>query len=67
MPSILALNARGKLVVGHPAKGQMLTNPRLTVYGAKRLMGRAYESPIVREIKDRFHYEIAPARTARRR
>jgi len=60
VPSILALNARGKLVVGHPAKGQMLTNPRLTVYGAKRLMGRAYESPIVRQIKDRFAYEIAP-------
>ncbi|HEX8701147.1 MAG TPA: Hsp70 family protein, partial [Myxococcaceae bacterium] len=54
------LNTRGKLVVGHPAKGQMLTNPRQTVYGAKRLVGRAYDSPIVQHIKDRFHYEIAP-------
>ncbi|MGZ3457188.1 MAG: TIGR02266 family protein [Archangium sp.] len=60
VPSIIALNARGKLVVGHPAKGQMLTNPRQTVYGAKRLVGRPYESPLVREIKDRFAYEIAP-------
>ncbi|MDY7231127.1 TIGR02266 family protein [Hyalangium rubrum] len=60
VPSILALNARGKLVVGHPAKGQMLTNPRQTVYGAKRLVGRAYDSPVVQHIKDRFHYEIAP-------
>jgi molecular chaperone DnaK len=60
VPSILALNTRGKLVVGHPAKGQMLTNPRQTVYGAKRLVGRAYDSPIVQHIKDRFHYEIAP-------
>ncbi len=60
VPSILALNTRGKLVVGHPAKGQMLTNPRQTVYGAKRLVGRPYESPLVREIKDRFAYEIAP-------
>ncbi|WP_375764832.1 TIGR02266 family protein [Archangium gephyra] len=60
VPSILALNARGKLVVGHPAKGQMLTNPRQTVYGAKRLVGRPYESPIVQQIKDRFAYEIAP-------
>ncbi len=60
VPSIIALNARGKLVVGHPAKGQMLTNPRQTVYGAKRLVGRAYDSPIVQQIKDRFHYEIAP-------
>ncbi len=60
VPSILALNARGKLVVGHPAKGQMLTNPRQTVYGAKRLVGRAYDSPIVQQIRDRFAYEIAP-------
>jgi molecular chaperone DnaK len=60
VPSILALNSRGKLVVGHPAKGQMLTNPRQTVYGAKRLVGRPYESPIVSQIKDRFAYEIAP-------
>ena len=60
VPSILALNTRGKMVIGHPAKGQMLTNPRQTVYGAKRLVGRAYESPIVQHIKDRFHYEVAP-------
>jgi molecular chaperone DnaK len=60
VPSIIALNARGRLVVGHPAKGQMLTNPRLTVYGSKRLVGRAYDSPIVQDVKERFHYEIAP-------
>ena len=60
VPSIIALNARGKLVIGHPARGQMLTNPRQTVYGAKRLVGRAYDSPVVQQIKDRFSYEIAP-------
>jgi molecular chaperone DnaK len=58
VPSIIAVNTRGKLVVGHPAKGQMLTNPRQTVYGAKRLVGRAYDSAIVENIKDKFHYEI---------
>ena len=58
VPSIVALNARGKLVVGHPAKGQMLTNPRQTVYGSKRLVGRAYDSEIVQEFKSYFHYEI---------
>ncbi|MFL5318978.1 MAG: TIGR02266 family protein [Myxococcaceae bacterium] len=60
VPSIIALNARGKMVVGHPAKGQMLTNPRQTVYGAKRLVGRAYDSPVVQQFKERFHYEVAP-------
>ncbi|WP_434348909.1 TIGR02266 family protein [Myxococcus virescens] len=59
VPSIIAVNTRGKLVVGHPAKGQMLTNPRQTVYGAKRLMGRPFASPVVEQLKDRFHYEIA--------
>jgi molecular chaperone DnaK len=63
VPSILALNTRGKLVVGHPAKGQMLTNPRQTVYGAKRLVGRAFDSPIVQQIRDRFAYEIAPGQS----
>ena len=51
VPSILALNTRGKLVVGHPAKSQMLTNPRQTVYGAKRLVGRSFDSPVVQQIK----------------
>jgi molecular chaperone DnaK len=59
VPSIIALNARGKLVIGHPAKGQMTTNPRLTVYGAKRFVGRRFDSPVVQEIKERFHYEVA--------
>ncbi len=58
VPSIIAVNTRGRLVVGHPAKGQMLTNPRQTVYGAKRLVGRPFASPVVEQLKDRFHYEI---------
>ncbi len=58
LPSIIALNARGKLLIGHPAKGQLITNPKQTVYGAKRLVGRAYDSEIVQQIKQRFSYEI---------
>lgn len=58
VPSILALNSRGKLVIGHPAKGQMLTNPRSTVYGAKRMVGRSFDSPVVQKIKDKFAYEV---------
>jgi molecular chaperone DnaK len=58
VPSIVALNARHKLVVGHGAKAQLLTNPKNTVWGAKRLVGRAFDSPIVQEIKSKFAYEI---------
>ena len=66
VPSILALNARNS-VVGHPAKGQILTNPRQTVYGSKRLVGRSFESPSCAPSSDRFAYEIAPGPRARRR
>jgi molecular chaperone DnaK len=58
VPSIVALNARHKIVVGHLAKAQLLTNPKATVYGAKRLIGRPFESDVVQEIRSKFAYEI---------
>jgi molecular chaperone DnaK len=58
IPSVVAISDRGKLMVGHPAKGQLLINPRSTVYGAKRLIGRQFNSPVVSEMVGRFSYEI---------
>ena len=58
VPSIVALNSRNRIVVGHLARAQLLTNPRHTVWGAKRLVGRAYDSSVVQEIKSKFAYEI---------
>ncbi len=60
VPSIVALNARSNIVVGHLARAQLLTNPRATVYGAKRLIGRPFESQVVQEIRSKFAYEIVP-------
>ncbi len=58
LPSIVAYDAQGRLLVGQPAKAQMVVNPRNTVYGAKRLVGRPFASPTVQACRDRFHYEI---------
>jgi molecular chaperone DnaK len=58
LPSIVAYDAQGRLLVGHAAKAQMVVNPRNTVYGSKRLVGRPYASPTVQACRDRFHYEI---------
>ena len=58
IPSIVAIDEKGKIIVGHPAKGQLLINPQNTVYGAKRLVGRRFESPMVRDLSDRFPYQI---------
>jgi molecular chaperone DnaK len=59
IPSIVALRD-GKLLVGHPAKRQMITNPMNTVYGAKRLVGRPFTSPVVQEMRGKFPYTIEP-------
>jgi molecular chaperone DnaK len=58
IPSVVALSDKGKLLVGHPARGQMLINPRNTVYGGKRLVGRQFKSPVVSDLLGRFAYEI---------
>ncbi|BDG07818.1 TIGR02266 family protein [Anaeromyxobacter paludicola] len=58
IPSIAAYDEHGRLLVGHAAKGQMLVNPRNTVYGSKRLVGRRFASPTVQACRDRFSYEI---------
>src|SRR5207248_916916 len=59
IPSVVALNERGNIIVGHQAKGQLLINPKSTVYGFKRLVGRQFRSPVVTDLLSRFSYEIA--------
>jgi molecular chaperone DnaK len=58
VPSIVALNARHRLVVGHLARAQLLSNPKDTVYGAKRLLGRPYSSKAVQQIRAAFAYDV---------
>src|SRR5436853_762268 len=58
LPSVVAMSEKGDLLVGNVAKDQMVVNPRNTIYGAKRLIGRQYNSKIVQDIKHYFSYEI---------
>jgi molecular chaperone DnaK len=48
-PSIVGFLANGEKVVGQAAKRQAVTNPEKTVFEAKRLMGRKYDSKEVEE------------------
>jgi molecular chaperone DnaK len=58
IPSIVAYDAQGRLLVGNPAKSQMVINPKNTIYGSKRLVGRPFASPTVQACRDRFQYDI---------
>jgi len=60
LPSVVSLTPKGDIVIGGVAKDQMVTNPRNTVYGAKRLIGRKYDSKVVQQLKSYFTYDIVP-------
>ncbi len=65
LPSVVSLTNAKKLLVSHRAKGQMVLNPHDTIYGAKRLVGRLYDSATVRQVRERFHYNIVPDASGR--
>ncbi len=41
-PSVVAFTDKSETIVGEPARRQAVTNPRRTVYSAKRFMGRRH-------------------------
>jgi molecular chaperone DnaK len=60
LPSVVALSSRGEILLGSAAKDQALVNPRNTITGAKRLIGRQYASRVVQELRSHLSYEIVP-------
>jgi len=57
-PSMVAFEEGGRRLVGHLAKRQMVTNPKNTVYGTKRLIGRKFDSPEVKKAVASYPYQI---------
>ncbi len=57
-PSMVAMTEAGKRLVGHLAKRQAITNAENTVYSAKRLIGRKWNSPQVKQVASSASYSI---------
>jgi molecular chaperone DnaK len=57
-PSVVAVTEAGKRLVGHIAKRQAITNAENTVYAAKRLIGRKWSSPQVKNAIMTSSYSI---------
>ena len=60
IPSIFAIDEKGNELIGHEAKRQWQLNPRNTVYAAKRLVGRSYNSDVVAAMQKQVAYEMKP-------
>ncbi len=57
-PSIVAIAENGRRLIGHIAKRQAITNPEGTVYAAKRLIGRKWNSPAVAAALETCTYKL---------
>jgi molecular chaperone DnaK len=57
-PSVVAFDAKGEPVVGAPAKRQAVTNPRATLFGIKRLIGRRFNAPEVVKLRETMPFEV---------
>ena len=58
IPSVVTFNNQGESVVGVPAERRMVLEPKETVYGSKRLIGRTFLSGVKKRFQPHFQYEL---------
>ena len=61
-PSIVGFTESGERLVGQIAKRQAITNPENTIFAAKRLIGRKFESDQVKHAIPNLPYKIVAAK-----
>ncbi|MDO4759172.1 MAG: molecular chaperone DnaK [Candidatus Saccharibacteria bacterium] len=57
-PSVVAMTKKGDRLVGKVAQRQRVTNPKNTIYGIKRLVGRKFDDKEVQRDLDIMPYKI---------
>ncbi len=62
IPSIFAIDDKGNELIGYEAKRQWQLNPKNTVYGSKRLVGRTYKSDVVETMRKVVAYAMRPGK-----
>jgi molecular chaperone DnaK len=62
-PSVVAVDDKGEILVGAPAKNQAITNPEGTIYSVKRLIGRSWNDPEVQRDKELLPFEMRESKS----
>eukprot|EP00596_Hydrurales_sp_CCMP1899_P008492 CAMPEP_0119041598 /NCGR_PEP_ID=MMETSP1177-20130426/12585_1 /TAXON_ID=2985 /ORGANISM="Ochromonas sp, Strain CCMP1899" /LENGTH=672 /DNA_ID=CAMNT_0007007775 /DNA_START=72 /DNA_END=2090 /DNA_ORIENTATION=+ len=60
-PSVIAFTKDGERIVGLPAKRQGTVNPTNTLYAVKRLIGRPFNDPLIKDIQKIVPYKLVKA------
>ncbi len=58
VPSVVTFNKQGDAVVGVPAERRMVLEPKETIYGSKRLIGRTFLAGVKKRFQPHFQYEL---------
>ncbi len=62
-PSVVAFTKDGERLVGLSARRQAVTNPTNTLYAVKRLIGRSFNDPKVKDIQKLVPYKLVKSDT----
>jgi len=62
-PSVVAVDDKGEILVGAPAKNQAITNPEGTIYSVKRLIGRSWNDPEVQRDKELLPFKMRESKS----
>lgn len=62
-PSVVAFTGDSERLVGQAARRQAVTNPTNTLYAVKRLIGRSFSDPAVKEIQKHVPYKLVKSDT----
>lgn len=57
-PSVVAFTSDGEVLVGQSAKRQAVTNPQNTLFAIKRLIGRRFNDPQVKDMRSKAPFKI---------
>merc|ERR1712066_387043 len=57
-PSYVAFTEEGERLIGDSAKNQLTTNPKNTIFDAKRLIGREWNEPSVQNDRKFFPFSL---------
>ncbi|HET6344637.1 MAG TPA: Hsp70 family protein, partial [Myxococcota bacterium] len=65
LASVVGYDEGGRATIGAKAAEALPRNPKRTIFGAKRFIGRTYDSPAVQSLLARFPYKVVPGSEGR--
>jgi len=60
LPSVVSFHPSSTVLVGEPARERRLIDPENTIFSAKPLLGRSWDSDEVKAARTRFPFKLAP-------